>query len=100
MLLTVFRSRLREEARSEYYELASEIAKLAQAMPGFRSRKTFVAEDGERVIVVEFDDEQSQRAWSLHPQHLAAKKKGRESFYSEYSVQVCHVVRETRYPAG
>jgi len=96
MVLTVFRCRLREEARAEYMALASRMAALAETMPGFRSRKTFVAEDGERLVLVEFEDEESQRNWSLNAQHVAAKKKGREEFYSDYILQVCSVVRESR----
>ena len=99
MILTVFRSRLKDEARAEYMALATQVAALAETMPGFRSRKTFVAEDGERVILVEFEDEASQRNWSLNAQHIEAKKKGRASFYSEYTLQVCTVVRESRYRA-
>lgn len=98
MVLTVFRSRLRDEARDEYFAMAARMAALAEGMPGFRARKTFVAEDGERLILVEFEDETTQRAWSLHPEHVAAKKKGRGDFYSEYSLQVCEVLRESRFP--
>lgn len=97
MILTVFRSRLREEARAEYTAQASEMADLADTMPGFKSRKTFVAEDGERLTLVEFEDEASQRNWSMNGQHVTAKKAGRESFYSEYTLQVCNVVRESRF---
>lgn len=97
MVLTVFRSRLRDEARSEYLALATEMAALAQTMPGYRSRKTFVAEDGERLILVEFEDEAAQRNWSTNAEHVGAKKLGRERFYDEYSVQVCEVVRESRF---
>ncbi|HET7202012.1 MAG TPA: antibiotic biosynthesis monooxygenase [Steroidobacteraceae bacterium] len=99
MILTVFRSRLREDARAEYMELSPRMAALAESMPGFRSRKSFVAEDGERLTLVEFEDEQSQRHWSQNAEHLAAKKTGRERFYSEYSLQICTVVRESRYSA-
>jgi heme-degrading monooxygenase HmoA len=98
MVLTVFRSRLRDEAREEYIALAAKMAALAETMPGFRSRKTFVAEDGERLILVEFEDEAAQRNWSLNAEHVAAKKKGRERFYSDYSLQVCSVLRESRFP--
>jgi heme-degrading monooxygenase HmoA len=98
MVLTVFRSVLRDEAREEYMALAAKMAALAETMPGFRSRKTFVAEDGERLTLVEFEDEAAQRNWSLNVEHVAAKKKGRERFYSEYSVQVCNVLRESRFP--
>jgi heme-degrading monooxygenase HmoA len=97
MVLTVFRCRLREEARAEYLEMAAKMAALAETMPGYRSRKTFVAEDGERVVLVEFEDEASQRNWSLDAEHVQAKKKGRESFYVEYTLQVCSVARESRF---
>jgi heme-degrading monooxygenase HmoA len=98
MIVTVFRSRLRDEAREAYFALAAKMAALAETMPGFRSRKTFVADDGERLILVEFDDEASQRRWSQHADHVAAKQLGRTSFYSEYSLQVCEVLRESRFP--
>ena len=97
MVLTVFRSRLRDEARSEYLELAPQMSELAKTMPGYRSHKVFVAEDGERLTLVEFENEEAQRNWSTNVQHVAAKKRGREAFYSEYSIQVCTVDRESRY---
>jgi heme-degrading monooxygenase HmoA len=77
--------------------LAAKMAALAETMPGYRSRKTFVAEDGERVVLVEFEDEASQRNWSLNAEHVQAKKKGRDGFYSEYALQVCSVVRESHF---
>ena len=97
MMLTVFRSRLREEARSEYMALAPRMSELARTIPGYRSHKVFVAEDGERVTIVEFEHEAGQRQWATHLEHVAAKKAGRDSFYSEYSLQVCDVTRDTRF---
>jgi heme-degrading monooxygenase HmoA len=97
MVVTVFRSRLREEARADYLAMAQRMSELARTMPGYRSHKVFVAEDGERVTLVEFDDEAGQREWATHLEHVAAKKTGRESFYSEYSLQVCSVTRDTRF---
>lgn len=97
MVLTVFRSRLREEARSQYLSTAQRMSDLARTIPGYRSHKVFVADDGERVTIVEFEDEAGQREWATHVEHVAAKKTGRESFYSEYRLQVCTVTRETRF---
>jgi heme-degrading monooxygenase HmoA len=37
------------------------------------------------------------RAWRMNPEHRAAQKKAREIYYSEYSVQVCNVVRESKF---
>ena len=97
MVLTVFRSRLCEEARDAYMATAQRMSELARTMPGYRSHKVFVADDGERVTIVEFEDEAAQREWATQLEHVAAKQRGRQTFYSEYSLQVCTVTRETRF---
>ena len=93
MILTVFRSRLKPDANPEYTEWAARMSTMARTMPGYVSHKVFVAEDGERVTIVEFESEDAMRAWSQHPDHLAAKARGRAAFYSEYSIQTCEVLR-------
>ena len=97
MIITVFRSRLKAGAKEEYLEWAERIAAIARTMPGYVSHKGFTAEDGERVTIVEFRDEESQRAWAVEARHLEAKKKGRADFYAEYRIQVCDVVRESAF---
>jgi heme-degrading monooxygenase HmoA len=97
MVLTVFRSRLRPDAK-DYPDTAARMSELARTMPGYISHKVFVAEDGERVTLVEFESEEAQRAWRVHPEHVAAQKKGRQAFYSEYRLQICSVQRETAFP--
>jgi heme-degrading monooxygenase HmoA len=71
------------------------MSKLAADIPGYISHKGFTAEDGERVTIVEFASEEAMRVWATHPEHVAAKKKGRSVFFTEYRVQVCKVVRDT-----
>jgi heme-degrading monooxygenase HmoA len=99
MIVTVFRSRVRPEAQQEYMQWVARIAALAKTMPGYLSHKGFTAEDGERVTIVEFESEEAQRAWRLHPEHAVAQKKGRQEFYSEYRLQICSVLRESVHPA-
>ncbi len=99
MIMTVFRSRLKEDAHADYFDLAPQMGALAQTMPGYISHKVFTAEDGERVIIVEFADEASQRHWSLNALHVEAKKQGRANFYAEYNIKVCEVLRESRFKA-
>ena len=99
MLVTVFRSRLKPENQQDYYAWAARMSALAKTMPGYISHKSFTAEDGERVTIVEFADEQSQRVWATNLQHVEAKKKGRTDFYTEYKLQICTVVRETAFSA-
>ena len=99
MVVTIFRNRLKADNAAEYYEWAARISGLAKTMPGYVSHKTFAAEDGERVTIVEFADEESQRGWSTESRHLEAKKKGRADFYTEYKLQVCSVTRESTFTA-
>ena len=98
MIITVFRSRLNPEAQDEYMQWAARMSELAKAMPGYISHKTFIAQDGERCTIAEFDTEEHVRAWSAHPEHVEAKKKGRASFYSEYDIKVCSVERAHTFP--
>jgi len=97
MIVTVFRSRLMPDAREEYVALVDRMVELAATIPGYISHKGFFADDGERVTVVEFEHEKGMRAWRMHPEHRAAQKMARQVYYSEYSVQVCNVVRESKF---
>jgi heme-degrading monooxygenase HmoA len=99
MVITIFRSRLKPESMEEYSRWAKRMSELAETMPGYISHKGFVAEDGERVTIVEFEDEEGQRNWRTNAEHIEAQKKGRRDFYSEYSLQVCRVDRTTSFPA-
>lgn len=99
MIVTVFRSRLNPEHNPEYNELVPAIAALAVDMPGYVWHKTFTAEDGERVTIVEFADEESHRGWARHPEHRAAMAKGRDRFYQFYDIKVCTVDRSSSFEA-
>ncbi|MBL8519517.1 MAG: antibiotic biosynthesis monooxygenase [Betaproteobacteria bacterium] len=93
MFVTVFRSRLKPTAQPDYAETAARMSALARQMPGYVSHKVFIAEDGERVTLVEFETEEAMMGWARHPEHVAAKQQGRASFYSEYSIQICEQKR-------
>ncbi len=93
MVITLFRNRLRPEAHAEYERWARRMFELASKQPGFVSIKTFAADDGERVSIVEFESEAAHGAWRDHPEHREAQRLGRERFYSEFQIQVCSPVR-------
>ncbi len=92
-VVTVFRSRLRPDGAEAYGQLAPDIERLARSMPGLIDVKSFTAEDGERVTIVTFADDESQSAWRQHPEHLIAQGRGRSEFYDEFSLQVCRTER-------
>jgi heme-degrading monooxygenase HmoA len=93
MIVTIFRSRLREETLAEYGPMAEQMERLASSMPGFVSLKSFAADDGERVTIVEFESEKDQDAWRDHTEHRIAQAAGRDRFYSAYKIQVCAPIR-------
>jgi heme-degrading monooxygenase HmoA len=99
MLITVFRSRLKDGVRDEYAAAVDRMNELARTMPGYISHKTFYAEDGERCTIVEFENEAGLRTWRTNAEHIAAQKMARQKYYTEYSVQVCTLDRESKFEA-
>ena len=97
MIVTVFRSRLMPGLQEEYVALVDRMQQIAKTIPGYISHKSFWADDGERVTIVEFEHEEGQRAWRMHPEHLAAQKQGRVKYYETYDVQVCNVLHEAHF---
>lgn len=97
-VLTVFRSRLRDENVDEYKETAARMEELARAMPGLLEFKTFTAEDGERVSVIVFDTPEHHAAWRNHPEHRDAQRRGRKAFYASYDITVAAVDHRRTWP--
>lgn len=96
-MVVVFRNRLRQGVDEAYGERAEQIYELASKMPGLVSSKDFVADDGERLSIIEFRSAEELEAWRVHSEHQAVQAQGRASFYTEYSLQVCELVRESRF---
>jgi heme-degrading monooxygenase HmoA len=98
MMVVVFRNRLRPGVEQEYDEHAERIYQLALKTPGLVSSKDFTAEDGERLTIVEFASAQELEAWRVQTEHAAAQERGRQHYFSEYSLQVCQELRASRFP--
>jgi heme-degrading monooxygenase HmoA len=97
MIITVFRSRLRAGKTTEYGAEVERMSALATTMPGYISHKGFTADDGERVTIVEFEHEEGMRAWRMNPEHRVAQRKAREVYYAEYKLQICELLRESKF---
>lgn len=99
--ITIFRSRRRPEAESDYQRVVAAMQAAARDTPGFVDFKTFSADDGEKVSVVTFATPAAQQAWRDDPRHRRAQQQGRDDFYVEYSIQVgecSHVSHWVREP--
>ena len=93
MVVILFRSRLREDAGPGYQDMAVEMLETARTMPGFIDYKRFTADDGERLTVVRWQDEETLRAWREHARHRVAQRMGREQWYAEYHIEVADIRR-------
>ena|SRR5215813_3700283 len=98
MIVAVFRAhRTPEGLGDEYMYWLGQMAALASKMPGYISHKAYVADDGERLTLFEWESAETLQAWATHPEHIAVKKIGRQKFYQDYHLQVCEVVRESKF---
>jgi len=92
-VVVIFRSRLDEAARADYQPWSDRMVELAGQQPGFRGIKTFVAEDGERVSIGEFESLEAAMAWRAVPEHQKAQALARARFYEEFELVTCKPLR-------
>jgi heme-degrading monooxygenase HmoA len=98
MIVVLFRSKLVPTASTDGYdEMAQEMDDLARTMPGFIDVKSFKAEDGERLTVVWWQDEETLRAWREQARHRVAQRTGRERWYEYYRMDVADVIRTNNF---
>ena len=96
MLVVLFRSKL-VDTPDGYAEMAQEMLALAKTMPGFIDVKAFQAEDGERLTLVWWEDEETLSAWRTNARHLVAQRTGRERWYEYYKIEVAEVKRAREF---
>ncbi len=81
----------REEA--EYGETAERMVELAHQSPGFLGYESAQGEGGLEITVSYWDSEEAIRAWKRNSEHIMAQKRGREAFYTHYTIRVAKVER-------
>jgi heme-degrading monooxygenase HmoA len=96
MMIVLFRSKLVDEPDG-YAEMAQEMVDIAKSMPGFIDVKAFKADDGERLTLVWWEDEDTLRAWRTHARHLVAQRLGRERWYQYYKIEVGEILRANEF---
>jgi heme-degrading monooxygenase HmoA len=97
MLLIAFRSKLTPQAGEDYAQMDAALEKRVKDNPGFIDVKSYVAEDGERLTLVWWRDEESLKAWRELPAHRAAQETGRDKWYEFYKIDVANVIRSSGF---
>lgn len=78
-----------------YAEMAKTMEKLARQQPGFLGLESAKEDIG--ITVSYWESLASIANWKEHTQHQTAQIKGREDWYSQYSVRICKVEREYQF---
>ncbi len=98
MIIVVFRIHVNPEANLEELGAVSQkMVTLVGEMPGFVSVKDYSAQDGEMLVLAEFDSLEAVDAWKAHPEHLIAQRRGYEEFFADYRIQICSLVRSNEW---
>lgn len=82
---------LRTGGDQGYAAMSRHMVELAAQQPGFLGVESAREEVG--ITVSYWSDLASIRQWKRHAEHLVAQRKGRDVWYSDYSVRVARVER-------
>lgn len=94
----IFSSQRRGDDGREYAESTKVTEELAAKMPGFLGMESARGTDGFGITVSYWESLEAIRAFRDDPEHKAAQRRGRESFYERYEVRVCNVERGYKFP--
>jgi heme-degrading monooxygenase HmoA len=98
MYAVIFRARA-EQPDQHYQAMVAQMRDLAFAEYGCRD---FIAvTEGDCEIAISYwDDEEAIRRWKNDPRHSIAQQRGRDGWYSAYTVQVVEIRREYSFGGG
>lgn len=94
----VFNSVRTVEDGEAYAETAQELFELVQEQPGYLGADSARGANGLGITVAYFRDEESIANWRRHADHAAARKLGKERWYSSYAIHIGKVERAYRWP--
>lgn len=93
--MVLFRSRLSEQADDEYVATDKAMAERVREIAGLDPLeiKEFTAEDGERLVVLFWENAETLNTWRTDPEHRRAQRMGIKKWYSTYELTVAEVLR-------
>lgn len=86
-------SSLRTEGDHGYGETADRMVELAREQPGYLGVDSVRDASGVGITVSYWQDEASILAWKRQLEHVAARERGRNEWYSAYELRVAKVER-------
>ena len=86
---------VRTDVDDGYAETADRMLELARSMPGFLGVES--AREDMGITVSYWESPAAIRAWRDHPEHVEARRLGRDKWYASFTTRVCRVERENRF---
>jgi heme-degrading monooxygenase HmoA len=94
--VVVFTSRLDAgETPADYAGTSARMFELAARQPGYLGADTAREEAG--ITVAYFRDEESVRSWREMAEHRVAQERGRDEWYSRYTMHVARIERSYEF---
>ena len=90
----VFTSINADVDHTEHVAMSARMLELASKYDGFFGIELSRNNDGSGVSVSYWRDMDTIMKWARDPEHIIAKRKGREIWYSRYMIRICKVERE------
>ncbi|MFM7121270.1 MAG: antibiotic biosynthesis monooxygenase family protein [Gammaproteobacteria bacterium] len=91
--VVVFASSRTADDDAGYALMASKMAQLAAAAPGFVRMRSTRGADGVGITVCYWRSAEAIADWKQNIEHMAARELGRSRWYTDYDVTVARVVR-------
>jgi heme-degrading monooxygenase HmoA len=83
---------------SEHVAMSERLVEIAQTYAGFLGIEPARNGDGSGVSAIYWKDLESIAAFARDPEHIVAKRKGRETWYPHYMIRICKVERDYGRP--
>src|SRR4051812_35421160 len=95
MEIVLFRIRTRPDIDEKAYtDTFERMLPLVSKQAGFVSLEVFVGEGGDEVVLATFEDEEAICRWRDQPEHVEARRRGREEFFAAYGITIATVRRQ------
>src|SRR3984893_18333617 len=94
----VFTSINADVDHTEHTEIYKRMVEIAESYEGYIGIEPARNPAGSGVAVIYWKDLATIQAFARHPEHLVAKKKGREIWYTHYLIRICKVERDYGRP--
>ncbi|CAH2714566.1 putative protein YqjZ [Neobacillus rhizosphaerae] len=92
--VVIFTSQRTENDSKGYASMSDKMEELARLQPGFISVESARDHEGHGITVSYWESLEAIQKWKANTAHQVAQQKGKETWYSNYNVQICKIVRE------